>query len=283
MQTVTMFSERFFWAFLLAGFIHLAIITGLEIHLPKPERRIHHPLAVTVQINPAPARTVVRDRDVEPIRPVQDAVPSQRPPTSTPVATRGPQPLEIQRKKARMEPVPPFHVQPEEPRKIASSSSSLPVAISTPQKSTLSADLLSRQVSELSEAMNRVSVNRVATIRQIPIETLKVPKYKAAAYEQAWQSKVERVGNLNYPEVARKNKLSGTLRLSVGINPDGTIHTITVRQSSGHTELDEAAARIVRLAAPYARFPDELRAEAEVLVITRTWRFYDDFRLETAP
>jgi protein TonB len=83
--------------------------------------------------------------------------------------------------------------------------------------------------------------------------------------------------------VARKNRLSGTLKLSVSLRADGSIETISIRQSSGHPELDEAAARIVRLAAPYARFPDEFRAQTDLLVITRTWRFFDDFRLQAIP
>jgi protein TonB len=90
---------------------------------------------------------------------------------------------------------------------------------------------------------------------------------------EAWRAKVERVGNLNYPDDARKRQLSGSLILDVALNPDGSVNQITVRQSSGHKILDDAADRIVRLAAPFAPFPDDIRAETDILHITRTWQF----------
>ncbi len=98
-------------------------------------------------------------------------------------------------------------------------------------------------------------------------------EYKYAAYMKAWEAKVERIGNLNYPEEARRRSLSGQLRLDVALNADGSIHTITVRRSSGHAVLDDAARRIVQLAAPFAPFPANIREETDILHITRTWRF----------
>ncbi len=100
-------------------------------------------------------------------------------------------------------------------------------------------------------------------------------EYKYAAYMEAWRAKVERVGNLNYPEEARKHKISGQLVLDVALNPDGKINQITIRRSSGHKVLDEAAIRIVELAAPFAPFPDDIRKETDVLHINRTWQFID--------
>jgi protein TonB len=88
---------------------------------------------------------------------------------------------------------------------------------------------------------------------------------------RAWSDRVQRVGNLNYPERARQNKLYGDLLLTVGINRDGSIHSITVIQSSGHAILDEAAERIVRLAGPFPPLPAS--AKADELYITRTWEF----------
>jgi len=102
-----------------------------------------------------------------------------------------------------------------------------------------------------------------------------------AAYEQAWQEKVEQHGNRNFPEEARRQKLSGSLVLAVGIQPDGRVYSVQVLQSSGQAVLDNAARHIVDLAAPFAPLPREIRQEVEVLVITRTWRFDSDFRLET--
>jgi len=97
--------------------------------------------------------------------------------------------------------------------------------------------------------------------------------YKYAAYMDAWRAKVERVGNLNYPEEAKRRDLSGDLIMDVALNPDGSIDSVTIKRSSGHAVLDDAAKRIVRLAAPFAPFPDDIRAETDILHITRTWQF----------
>lgn len=101
-------------------------------------------------------------------------------------------------------------------------------------------------------------------------------EFKFASYMEAWRSKVERVGNLNYPDEARRNKLSGNLILDVALNPDGSINEITIRKPSGHKVLDDAAVRIVELAAPYAPFPDSFRDEIDILHITRTWQFVNN-------
>jgi len=101
-------------------------------------------------------------------------------------------------------------------------------------------------------------------------------EYKYAFYMEAWRLKVERVGNLNYPEAARKRKLSGSLILDVALNDDGSINQITVRRSSGYKILDDAAIRIVELASPYSPFPDQIRKETDILHITRTWQFLNN-------
>jgi len=100
-------------------------------------------------------------------------------------------------------------------------------------------------------------------------------EYKYAAYMDAWRAKVERVGNLNYPEQARRQNLSGSLVLDVAINPDGTLQGVKVLRPSGQKILDDAATRIVVMAAPYAPLTQDMRAETDVLHITRTWKFRD--------
>lgn len=104
-------------------------------------------------------------------------------------------------------------------------------------------------------------------------------EYKYSNYLDAWKRKVERIGNINYPDEARRMKLFGNLILSVGLRSDGTIYEIMVIRSSGHKILDDAAIRIVRLAAPYAPFPEEIRKETDILDITRTWQFLSSNRL----
>ena len=94
-----------------------------------------------------------------------------------------------------------------------------------------------------------------------------------AFYLNSWRRKIESIGNLNYPEEARRQKLYGSLRLMVAVLPDGSLKDVELLESSGHKVLDDAAIRIVRLAAPFAPFPDELRQTTDVLEIIRTWQF----------
>lgn len=93
-----------------------------------------------------------------------------------------------------------------------------------------------------------------------------------ALYVEDWRQKVERIGNLNYPEGAR-GRVYGSLRVTVAIKPDGSIEEIQVDRPSEHKILNEAALKIVRLAAPYAPFPPAIRRDTDILVITRTWTF----------
>ncbi|MDD2892589.1 MAG: energy transducer TonB [Halothiobacillaceae bacterium] len=94
-----------------------------------------------------------------------------------------------------------------------------------------------------------------------------------AAYLNAWVNKVESIGNQNYPEEARRKKLSGRLILKVKIDAWGKVLSVDVQQSSGQKVLDEAAENIVRMGAPYAKFPIEMREKYDQITILRTWAF----------
>lgn len=138
----------------------------------------------------------------------------------------------------------------------------------------------SMQIASLSAELN----NARAAYAQRPRRTFisaTTQEYKYAAYMEAWRAKVERIGNLNYPEQARRNNLSGSLVLNVALNPDGKVRSVELRRSSGHKALDDAAMRIVQLASPYAPFPKEILQDTDILHITRTWQFLHDNRLAT--
>ena len=98
-------------------------------------------------------------------------------------------------------------------------------------------------------------------------------EFKYANYMSEWVKKVERVGNLNYPDDARREGLSGKLIMDVTMNADGTVRSISILRPSGHAVIDDAAIRIVNLAAPFAPFPSEILKDADILHITRTWEF----------
>jgi protein TonB len=98
-------------------------------------------------------------------------------------------------------------------------------------------------------------------------------EYRFARYVEDWRLKVERIGNLNYPEAARSKKLYGSLLLTVSIRADGSVEHIEVSKTSGHRILDAAAVKIVEMGAPYATFPPDIRRDTDILHITRTWSF----------
>ena len=100
-------------------------------------------------------------------------------------------------------------------------------------------------------------------------------EYRFARYVEDWRIKVERIGNLNYPEAARKEKLYGNLQLTVGIRADGSLESIEINRSSGEKILDEAAVNIVKLAGQngFAPFPPDISQDTDILHITRTWVF----------
>ena len=103
-------------------------------------------------------------------------------------------------------------------------------------------------------------------------------EYRFAQYVDDWRMKVERIGNINYPDGAR-GKLYGSLILEVSVRADGDIDSVFVQKSSGHSILDRAAERIVRMSAPFAPFPQDLRRDTDILVITRTWHFAQGDRM----
>jgi periplasmic protein TonB len=94
-----------------------------------------------------------------------------------------------------------------------------------------------------------------------------------AVYLDSWRRKIERVGTLNFPDVARRQKLSGTPVIEVTIGADGALLNTVVRRSSGHTEIDEAAMRILKLAAPYDPFSSTLSAKHDEIRIAYEWQF----------
>jgi len=151
-----------------------------------------------------------------------------------------------------------------------------------PKKRKLTtADLLastSQEIERLTAELDRKTRAYARRPRRKAINA-STQEYKYANYLDAWRRKVEKIGNLNYPDEAKRRKLHGSLLLHVALKADGSIYDIRIIKSSGHKLLDDAAIRIVRLAAPFAPFPAEIREEVQILDITRTWQFKHNDRL----
>jgi len=110
------------------------------------------------------------------------------------------------------------------------------------------------------------------------INSVSAHKYLASQYINDWQRKIESMGNLNYPNIAKRAGFTQSLVMDVGIKPNGQIYSLRIRKSSGYPALDNAAKRIVHLSAPFPDLPKALLQELDILVITRVWKFTDKTR-----
>ena len=106
-------------------------------------------------------------------------------------------------------------------------------------------------------------------------------EYRFARYVEDWRLKIERIGNLNYPEAARQQKLYGSLLLTVSIKSDGSLENVEVNRTSGSRVLDAAAVKIVEMSGPFAPFPPDIKRDTDILHITRTWTFTKADALES--
>jgi protein TonB len=98
-------------------------------------------------------------------------------------------------------------------------------------------------------------------------------EYRFAHYIDVWRQKVERIGTLNFPPEARARKIYASLQVTIAIKSNGEVEDVEINKSSGHRFIDDAAKRIVRMAAPFEPFPADIRKDTDILHITRTWNF----------
>ena len=140
----------------------------------------------------------------------------------------------------------------------------------------------SQQIAKLSAEINKLKSAYQQTPKHTWVHGANAKKYRFASYMDAWRAKVERVGNMNYPALVTRKKITGSLLLDVAINPDGSIHSARVTRSSGYSELDRAALRIVNMAAPYPPLTKDILKDTDVLHIPRVWRFQNGSRLQTS-
>lgn len=134
---------------------------------------------------------------------------------------------------------------------------------------------LSLAIASLQAQLDRQRQEYARRPRKYTISSASTKKSQDALYLDTWRRRIEAVGNVNYPDQARRERLYGSLRLLVAILPDGQVDDIQILQSSGHKLLDQAAVKIVETAAPFAPFPEEMLADVDILEIIRTWRFHE--------
>ena len=277
-QTVST-SDYLLITLFLAGIVHVAIILGVNFQMPESQKETTRNLEIELVLTPTAKRPDKADylaqenqvgggKNVERATPQQVKIPASGNGRKLTQQLEKHQVRKVDNKKLLTQTKASHSV-----TKIVTDSQEIR---SEQEKPKLSAAMLARQVAVLGTQIELEKEKQAKRPRIVYINALNAHKYMAASYENAWKRKVERVGNLNYPDEARRKDLTGKLLMTVGVNTDGSIYSLKIRRSSGHKALDDAAKRIVRLAAPFAPLPKELREETDVLVITRSWNFFND-------
>jgi periplasmic protein TonB len=146
----------------------------------------------------------------------------------------------------------------------ATEAAELPTASELMQR-TLEAMKLEAQIAKDMDAYQKRPKRRFIGAR--------AEEYRFARYVEDWRMKIERVGNVNYPEAARAQRLYGSLILTVSIKSDGSVENVEINRPSGNRILDAAAVRIVEMSGPFAPFPPDIKRDTDILHITRTWTF----------
>jgi protein TonB len=147
-------------------------------------------------------------------------------------------------------------------------------AVSPVQQAQEAKDLVERQLEiERLEAQIRREHQAYQERPRRKFLGARTEEYRFAHYIDNWRAKVERIGTLNYPAEARERRIYASLRLTVAIKANGEIEDVEVNKSSGYPFLDQAAKRIVRMAAPFEPFPMDIKRDTDILHITRTYTF----------
>lgn len=139
----------------------------------------------------------------------------------------------------------------------------------------VSPDELSLAIASLQAQLDRQKQAYARRPRKYTISSASTRKSQDALYLDNWRRRIEAVGNVNYPSQARREQIYGNVRMLVALRPTGRIEEIRILQSSGEAILDDAAVQIVNMAAPFEPFPEEMRSEADILEIIRTFRFHE--------
>jgi protein TonB len=271
-------ADRLGFTLMIAALVHLALILGVGFTYVKPEK-----ISQTLEITLAPFKSDTKPKEADflaqenqqgsgtldkkavpkttEIAPYQDTKINKvtPPPAAKPVvkqeapktavATKAQAPQKTVAKRDE--------VKPQEQKKAAPTFDSTQL---TSEIASLEAELADEQ---------QAYAKRPKIYRLSAASTM---RDKGAWYKEDWRKKIERIGNLNYPEEARRQQIYGSLRMMVSINRDGSLYEVLVLESSGQPLLDQAAQRIVRLAAPFAPFSGDL-ADIDRLEIIRTWKF----------
>ena len=275
-------NDSLLMALFVAVIVHIVLVLGMNFTTPQPEK-INKSIDITL-INTPAKKEPEKSNFI-----AQENQLGAGEKTKKPEPPAHKRPIRENSQKKPIKKIAPEESKPKVAQKIITqqkaekkvvTASKAAVASQTEKHPQLTAESLHQQIAQLGTEIRQSQPSADQTKIKF-VDSVSAHKYVAAQYMKDWESKVERTGNRNYPEAAAKKNFSGTLTMDVGINADGSIYSIRISRSSGNPELDEAAKKIVRMSAPFAPLPLELRKELDVLVITRVWKFSDESGLVT--
>ena len=258
---------------------HLFLIFGLSFKLPDPSKLAgQQPLEVTLVNAKSPAKPLKADAlaqanldgggNTDAKRRARSPLPvpsEARPEADLAMAQKRVEQLEREAKQ--------LMTQARSKTSVASVPET-PQAKEEPQVAPNAADIMNRSFEiarlEASIAREWESYQQRPRRRFIGART---QEFRFARYVEDWRVKVERVGELNYPQAARDQRLYGSLVVTVSIKSDGSVERVDINRSSGQRILDAAALKIVQLAAPFSAFPADIAKDTDIISITRTWIF----------
>jgi protein TonB len=273
-------ADRLGFTLFLAALIHLALILGVGFTFVKPEQ-ISKTLEITLATFKSETKPKKADFLAQDNQQGSGTLDKKAIPKTTEIAPF--QDNEVKKV------TPPPSVQPEvkeaapkaavttiapKPKKAVTKREEVktepkPKAVAAP---TFDSSQLSSEISSLEAELANEQQLYAKRPRIHRLSAASTMRDKGAWYKDEWRKKVERIGNLNYPDEARRQQIYGNLRLMVSINRDGSLYEVLVLESSGQPLLDQAAQRIVRLAAPFSPFSGDL-SDIDRLEIIRTWKF----------
>lgn len=280
-------ADRLGFTLLIAALLHLAIILGVGFtvsDLPELSKSLDVTLATfRSEQEPEKADFIAQDNQQGSGTLEEAATPS-----TTEKAIYQDTKVNKVQVESSVEPTPIVEVKKQiistprpQPQKVQSTAQVVPKPQPTRPRPILDREQLSADIASL-EAELALEQQKYAKRPRVSRQNTAATKRDISAwYRDDWRKKVERVGNLNYPEEARRQGIYGSLRVLVIIKNDGSLELMRVLESSGYPLLDKAALNIVRTSAPFAPFTGELAANYDQVEIIRTWRFERGDRLSS--
>ncbi len=245
--------DRFRWVFILSVVAHLVIVLGVSFVLPSQadSRSIAPPLRITLVTEQSDSPPELANSLAQ-----FDSTGEEEDSGAPLLPTSGGQP---QQKQAERE------------RKLVAEQANAIFNPDQPEEKT-DPTLQNLNRDSLRAAIDIAYLNAQAKPRERFVSA-NARASEIAPYLENWRLLVERVGNLNYPDAAKRAKIEGNLVMDVTVNSDGSVVGIKILRSSGHKILDDGAERIVHIAAPFNPFSEEMKRDYDTLHIIRTWQF----------